>query len=142
MHKRYLQSNAFRWTLELVGSPKRLLINIAIFTIAGIGCILPNSNFAILTLFFGGIIPCILNYCVYGLARVCISKAAGKSITVSLNPQRMRLFFWIDTAIILALSCLILTGVLSSAIFKAVACPLIPTIQLLGMRGLLIFYLT
>lgn len=142
MHKRYLQSNAFRWTLELVGSPKRLLINIAIFTLVGIGCILPNSNSAILILFAGGVIPCILNYCVYGLARVCISKAAEKSTMVNLSPQRMRLFFWIDTAIILTLSCLIVTDVLSSTMFKAIVCPLIPTIQLLGMRGLLIFYLT
>jgi hypothetical protein len=142
MHKRYLQSNAFRWTLELVGSPQRLLINIAIFTIVGIGCILPSSNSAALILFLGGIITCTLNYCVYRLAQVCSRKVADKSITVNLSHQRMRLLFWIDTIIILVLSCLILTDILSSAIFKVIACPLMPTIQLLGMRGLLIFYLT
>jgi hypothetical protein len=142
MHKQYLQSNAFRWTLELVGSPKRLLINIAIFILVGIGCILPNSNAAIPILFVGGIIPCILNYCVYSLVRVCISKAEEKSTIISLNPQRIRLFFWIDTAIILALSGLVVTDILSSTIFKTIACPLIPTIQLVGMRALLVFYLT
>ena len=141
MHNRYLQSNAFHWTLELVGSPKRLLVNITILIAMGFG-ILSSQRFPILMFFFGGLIPIIFNYCVYSLATVCLDKAAESSLIPRMNIGRMRLFFGIDIAIIVVLLCLILTDVLSSWIFKVIACPLLPTIQLLGLRGLLVFYLT
>lgn len=142
MHKQYLQSNAFRWTLELAGSPKRLLVNIVIFILMGIGSISSNNNTTFFILSFTGIVSCILNYCLYSLARVSIDKASGKGLAPVLRAQRIKLFFWIDTVLILTLSALIVTNVLTSSVFKAVACPLLPTIQLLGIRGLLIFYLT
>lgn len=142
MHSRYLNSTAFRWTLELVGTPRRLLMNIAIFSFMGIGCLVAKSSSPFLIVFFGGLIPCLLNYCLHSLTSACIDKIAEKSGIITFNTRLLRFMFWIDIAIIILLSSLILSNVLSSSIFKVVACPLIPAIQLIGMRGLLIFYLT
>lgn len=142
MHKEYLRSKAFRWTIELAGSMKRLTINIALFLAIGAACLTSIKNSNAIIFLIGGVIPCIFNYCLYKLAHVCISKASDLKLVAGISTNRMKFFFWIDTLLILMLPSLIVFDILSSPIIKLISCPIIPIIQLLGMRGLLIFYLT
>lgn len=138
MPQKHPNSLAYRWSHELVGTPTRLMVNILGFSIAGLLSLLSATNGWLILLFCGAFFPTIFSYCLFHLLRD-FSHNQGQDLGLLFSPSKMKYLFLLDTAMLITFIMLIINGFLTSVIFKIIACPVIPSIQLVCLRILHIF---
>ena len=140
MLKRYLISLSFKWTVELVGTHKKLYLNTLLFVLIGAIALFSSFSHKPIVAIFGGIFPIILNICLYHFFVVTINKAVLLQKIPPISTHNLWLFMLLDSIFIAIFCILVLIDVLSSPIFTAIACPIIPILQLYMLRFMAIYY--
>jgi hypothetical protein len=140
MHQKYFNSYAFKWTLDLASSPIKFGLNLLLFIGIGVTSQLSTSWQPAALIVSGGILPCLLNYCLYRLSKATLTKMEALGAIPKI-PAKLHLFFILDMLLIVALITLIIIGTLSAPIFKVLAAIILPVIQMVTIRSLLYLFL-
>lgn len=138
MPQQYPNPHTLRWTFDLVGTPARLLLNMIGFTVAGLISITYPTYSWLILLFCGALIPSLFSYCLLNLL-LGFAERFDLPQASMLNPLKMKLMLVLDVMLLFAFILLIIYDVWSSPIFKVIACPIIPSVQLLCLRAMIFF---
>lgn len=138
MPQQYPNPHTLRWTFDLVGTQTRLLLNMIGFTVAGLISISYPSYSWLILLFCGAVIPSLFSYCLLNLLLGFAEKFQLLQGPM-LNPFKMKLMLLLDIMLLFAFTLLLVYDIWSSPILKVIACPIIPSIQLLCLRAMIFF---
>lgn len=141
MHHKYPNSIAYRWTLDVVSTPSKIAANIILLSFIGYYGIASERLSPIFLAVGGGVIPVVYTYFIYKLLRVISDKFTGHIAFELPDKKRLTIVCIADIILQLTFISLIITDILTSNLFRLIACPILPILQILSLRVLLAVYL-